>query len=107
MSALNKAVLDNKGKNLKAFFIFLDSTGKAIEPKLTAIAKKTNSYDLGLTYLSPKDPGVAAYKVNLDPAVKNTVMLYRNRKVTAKFVNLSAKAKDLAALKASIAKLVR
>lgn len=42
------------------------------------------------------------YKVNLDPEVKNTIIVYRNKKVTAKFVNLKADEKGLSELKAAL-----
>ncbi len=107
VKTLNDAVIANKAKYLKAFFIFVDPTGKKIEPRLAAIAKKTNSNDVALAYLSPKDDAVKAYKVNLDPSIKNTVMLYRDRTVTFKKANLVADEKGLADLKSAIKALVK
>jgi len=107
VKTLNDAVVANKGKSLKAFFIFVDATGKKIEPRLAEIAKKTNSQDVALAYLSPKDYAVNAYKVNLDPSVKNTIMLYRNKRVTETKVNLVADEKGLADLKSAIKNLVK
>ena len=107
VKTLNDAVIANKAKYLKAFFIFVDPTGKKIEPKLADIAKRTNCNDVALAYLSPKDSAVKAYKVNLDPSVKNTVMLYRDRTVTSTKVNLVADGKGLADLKAAIKTLVK
>lgn len=79
----------------------------AISPKLTAIADKAKAQDVCLAYLSTRDPGVKAYKVNLDPSVKNTVMLYRKRRVTSKFVNWVSDEKSDAALKSAIDELVK
>lgn len=107
VKTLNDAVVDNKEKRLKGFFIFVDPSGKKIEPKLEAIASKTKSNDVCLAYLPPKDGAVTAYKINLDPAVKNTVMLYRDRTVVVKKVNLVADEKGLAELKTAIGTLLK
>jgi hypothetical protein len=40
--------------------------------------------------------------MNLAPEVKNTVFVYRNKRVTAKFVNLKADEKGLAELTKAI-----
>lgn len=102
---LNGAMLANKDKKLKAFFIFLGD--EKLSPALTAIAEKANANDVCLAYLSPKDEAIKAYKVNLDPAVKNTVMLYKRRTVTSKIVNLVADEKGSAQLDSAIADLLK
>jgi hypothetical protein len=107
VKTLNDAITENKEKRLKAVFVFVDDKGKSLEPRLTALAEKLKAPDLMLTYLSSKDEGVADYKVNLDPTVKNTVMIYRNRRITSKHVNLVADEKGLETLKASIAEVVK
>ena len=88
VSALNEAVLANKERELKAFFIFVNDKGKENETPLTIMATKAKAGDVALAYLPTADEAVDAYKVNLAPEVKNTVMLYRNRRVTGKLVNL-------------------
>lgn len=107
VKALNDAVIANKGKSLKAFFIFVDSSGNKIEPTLTEIAKKTNSQDVALAYISPTNYAIKAYKVNLDPSVKNTIMFYRDKKITETQVNLVANDKGMADLKSAIGNLVK
>ncbi len=107
VKTLNEAVLANKAKNLKAFFIFVTDKGKSFEPKLLKVEAATGAHDLALAYVPPKHDGVAAYKVNLDSGVKNTVMLYRKRKVTAKFVNLAADEKGLKELSAAVTELTK
>lgn len=74
---------------------------------MTSIAEKTKSNETCLATLSPSDSGVRAYKVNIVPEVKNTVMLYRNRKVETKYVNFVADEKGLSTLKTDLAKLVK
>lgn len=80
----------------------MDDDAKSIEPKLTQLAEKNSANDIALAYLSKDNEAVSAYKVNLDAEIKNTVILYRNKKVTAKFVNLKSDEKGLAELKAAI-----
>ena len=75
--------------------------------QLQEVADKAKAQDIALAYLSPKDGAEKAYKVNLAPDVKNTVMLYRDRTVTAKYVNFVADEKGLKALRADVAKLVK
>jgi hypothetical protein len=98
---------EQKEKQLKAFFIFVTDEGKALAPKLTELATQAKADDLCLTFLPKKDEGVELYKFNLDPEVKNTIIVYRNKRVTAKFVNLVADEKGLGELKAAIAEVVK
>jgi hypothetical protein len=107
VKTLNDSMIANKDKRLKAFFIFVDETGDKISPKLTSIAEKTKADAVCLAYLSSKDHGIRAYRINVDPEVKNTVMLYRSKTVTSKHVNLVADEKGLAALNASISDLLK
>jgi hypothetical protein len=107
VTKLNVAMAGQKEKQLKAFFIFVDDSGAAISPMLTRLAEKTKAQDVCLAYLSPKDAAVKAYKVNLDPGVKNTVMLYRKRRITSKFVNWTANEKNDADLSSAIEELVK
>jgi hypothetical protein len=107
VKTLNDAMVDNKDKRLKAFFIFVDESGDKVEPKLTALAEKAKSDAVCLTYLSSKDRGVRAYKINVDAEVKNTVLLYRNKTIVSKHVNLVADEKGLSTLKTSIDELLK
>lgn len=104
---LSDAAVSNKDKQLKVFFIFVSEDGKKLEPKLTALADKLKAHHICLTTLSSRDRGVSDYKVSLDPSVKSTIMLYRNRKVMAKEVNLLADDKGLAQLKSDIAVITK
>ena len=107
VKTLNDAMISNKDKRLKAFFIFVDDSGSKIEPKLTAIAEKTKSEAVCLAYLSSKDHGVRAYKVKVDPEVKNTIMLYRNKTIISNHVNVVADEKGLATLSAAVSDLLK
>lgn len=107
VKTLNQAGVAKKAKKLKVFFIFVDKTGTAIEPHLTALANKENAQDLALAYLAPDHEAVTDYKINLQPQVRNTVMLYRNRMITWKRVNVQAKDADLADLTKAIDELTQ
>ena len=96
-----------KSKKLKVFFIFVDKTGTAIEPKLTALADKEKALDVALAYLPPDHEAIGDYKITLTPKVQNTVMLYRKRTGTWKQVNLQAKPANLAELGKAIDQLTQ
>lgn len=56
---------------------------------LNAAEKADN---VGLALLKGKnDESLQGYKINTDPSVKNTVIVYRNRKASAVFVNWTPK----------------
>ena len=94
--------------NLKAFVIFIKPKGtseKVISDQLSAIASQNGLKNVALTFVDgAKGSGVASYKINVSSEVKNTVMVYQNRKVSANFVNLKADAQGLKSLKSSVMK---
>lgn len=107
VKTLDTAMVSNKDKKLKAFVIFVDADGAKHQSEIAAIADKQKAKDVMLAYISPDNEAVSAYKVNVADDVKNTVMLYRNRTVTAKHVNFVADEKGLTELQKDIADLVK
>lgn len=109
VTAIMKTVSGSVAKSkadLKGFVINLTMCEKC-ETKVDALATKAekNKMDnIAVTKLSVSDEAIKNYKVNTDAEVKNTVFVYKNRKVVAKFVNLKADEKGLGELKAAIAK---
>ncbi len=105
-TALSKEVAAST-TDLKAFVIKVASCGgckdeakawaKAAEDK-----KMTN---VGIAYLAGTDPAVKNYKHNTGKDVKNTVVIYKDKKVAAKFVNMQGDAAGIAQLKSAIAAL--
>lgn len=85
---------------LKAFVITLDGQGSANE-----IAKGVGSDKVGVAYIGKDSSAVGDYKINTASDVKNTVFVYKNKKVVAKMVNLKADAAGLKALKEAVAKI--
>lgn len=88
----------------KAFIINVTCC-EACTKNAEALAEKVKGNELGITVLDPTNEAVKLYKVNLDPQVKNTVFVYKNRKVVAKFINLKADKEGLSALNSAIAKI--
>jgi hypothetical protein len=107
VKTLDEAMVANKDKKLKAFVIFVDKDGAKHEAEIASIAENQKAKDVMLAHISPDNEAVSAYKVNTSADVKNTVMLYRNRAVTAKHVNFVADEKGLATLKADISELLK
>lgn len=100
-------MVEKKDKRLKAFVMFIDDNGKSNEAKIAAYAEKAKASDIMLTYVGRKHEGIGLYKVNTSPEVKNTIMVYRRKQVTAKFVNLVANEKGLGELKQAIADITQ
>ena len=98
---LNDATKDMKKSELKTFVIFVTDDAKKAEAMLAQLAEKTG-HEVALAYLAKKNEAVSNYKVNLSPDIKNTVFVYKNRTVQAKYVNLKADEKGLAQLGASV-----
>ncbi|HEY7154387.1 MAG TPA: YceI family protein [Gemmataceae bacterium] len=84
---LEKLVAANEGKDLKGFVIVLDAT----PDRLAKMAAEKRIAKIGLCYLDPrtKDKDLELYKIH--PQARNTILVYRDYKVTANFVNLDAR----------------
>jgi protocatechuate 3,4-dioxygenase beta subunit len=87
----------------KAYFVFVEKSGKAPTERLTSLASSNGLKNVSLTWVPSKEPAVKDYKIDLSPATKNTVLVYEKRKVTANFVNLTGDANALAKLDRAIA----
>jgi len=87
----------------KAFVIFVGDPAKKAEIAKTidALVAKTNA-KIPIAWIERKNDAVGAYKVNTNTAVKNTVMVYKDMQVRAKFVNLEADEKGLGQLNTAI-----
>jgi len=89
--------------DLKAFVIKLSNCDACVTAT-KEMAGKASLDNIAMAYLPSKDKAIQNYKVNTDASVKNTVFVYRDRKVVAKFVNLKADKAGLGELHAAIAK---
>jgi hypothetical protein len=107
VEVLEKSTKDNESSELKAFVMVITDPAKLDETatELSSTAERMKIERTGLTYLSRDNRGVRDYKINLDTDVKNTVILYRRKRVTDKFVNLKLDEKGMATLNEAIEKV--
>ena len=100
-SILNKAA--GKNENFKGFVIFVTDNKDQTAGTVKSIASHHGFESIGMAVIEPKNEAINNYKINLDKDVKNTVIVYKNKKVMAKFVNLEANDKGLNELNGAIA----
>lgn len=100
---LDKKVAKNPSK-FKAFVIVLTPKAELQQTQtwLKSLAKETGSKGVALTTLDPSDPGVEANQINISDKISNTVFVYKNRKVTANWVDFVASSATLKALDRAI-----
>jgi hypothetical protein len=101
---LDKSVNAHRDSELKAFVIYLTPAASAerAAETLTTIAAEQEANSIGMAYLPIDHAAARQYKINMEPEVKNTVFVYRNKRVVAKFVNLKADEEGLAKLSESL-----
>jgi hypothetical protein len=107
--SLSAAMKANQKSEFKALVVFVAEGATAEKAKTFGLelAKREGLSGLAMATISPNDASIKNYKINLSPEVKNTVLVYRNWKVQDKLVNVSADAKGLKALDASIDSVVK
>jgi protocatechuate 3,4-dioxygenase beta subunit len=107
---LEMATAGHSDKKFKAFVVFMNPKtlpDATMEKQLKAMAAHDKVSNVALTYLpNTKDSAVEEYAINTDPQVKNTVFVYRQRKVVAKFINFVADKQGLAELNSAIQKVL-
>jgi protocatechuate 3,4-dioxygenase beta subunit len=93
-----------EGSKFRAFIVFLiDPKDEAQTTKtLTDIATKNKLQKVAFVVLDKTDRAVSAYKVNTSSQIKNTVIVYKDRRVTQKFVNLHSTKEGLGELQAAV-----
>lgn len=100
---LDKKVAASKNE-FKAFTVGIADT-EAQRDAVVKIGGMIEGGHVGVTYLASSDPALKAYKINTDSSVKNTVIVYKDRKVVATMVNVKADKAGLKALDAALAKV--
>lgn len=110
VEALEKMARTHADKRLKVFVVFLPTNGESpgtMEARLSKLASQKRIEHVALTYLpSLKDEAISDYEINTDAKVKNTLFVYKNRRVDTKFVNFVADAKGLEALNAALKRVL-
>ena len=108
-----EAEIEKKGlKHMRVFLIYMnpDEHQKAeVEKLLAAFSDNYGLKKLAVTYIpKPTDPKTAGlYDINPDKAVKNTVIVYKNRGVFEKVINLNADEPALQKLIAAVSRAER
>ncbi|MFN8612091.1 MAG: hypothetical protein U0931_31390 [Vulcanimicrobiota bacterium] len=91
LGLLSKATKSNEKAEFKSFVLFVQDDAAHLR-ELNSAEKSDN---VGLALLKgASDEAIQGYKISTDPGVKNTVIVYRNRKATAVFVNWTPKDSD-------------
>jgi hypothetical protein len=101
--AMHEAVNKHKAKEFKAFGIFVAECEGCLA-KVKNITDKMKYQDVGVATVLHENPAIEAYKINVEPTVKNTVLVYKDKKVVAKLVNIKADKEGIANLNAVIEK---
>ena len=108
---LEKEATANKAKKFKAFVVFINpqrESATELTAKLAKIGAEEKIKNVALAFLpGPDAAAVADYKINTSSEVKNTVFVYKARKVQTKFVNLAADTDGLKALDSAISGVVK
>ncbi|MCH7945348.1 MAG: hypothetical protein IIC73_04945 [Armatimonadetes bacterium] len=100
---LNVAVADHKKAEFEGFMIMLTKCEECVD-KANKFAGATKAKSIHIALLPTDSRSVKSYKISLDEKVLNTILVYKDKQVTAKFVNLTASKEDQAKLRAAIAK---
>jgi hypothetical protein len=106
---LGKAMAAHKNKEFKALVVFLTTpqTAAKASAQLRAAAKLPEAKGVGMALLPTTDEAIANYKVNTSAGVKNTVLVYKDWKVTDSFVNLKADAAGMKRLETAVAAITK
>jgi hypothetical protein len=94
------------GQHLKAFVVDVNAAKRpaaAVTPALNALESRAGLRRVALVFVTGGDLIAARdNQINTDPAVKNTVFVYKKCKVAAKFVNLRADSSSMKTLDAAV-----
>lgn len=95
-------VKKQQDKDMRAFVVFLTKEPAQLEPRLKALAE-AEKISIPLT-IYPDEQGPKPYKLN--PNVKFTVLVYRDKKVQSNFALPKITPKDTKAILAEAEKMV-
>jgi protocatechuate 3,4-dioxygenase beta subunit len=110
-AALDAQVGEKPAARLKAFVVYANAARQPDDQllaRLEPVAARSGLKRVAFVFITSGDlVAVRDNSINVDPAVRNTVFVYKQRKVAAKFVNLTADSRGLAALRAAVSAIVR
>ena len=105
-TALEPAVTAHKDKDMKAFIVMMTMCDSCVQAA-TKIGKADPNKDVAIVHLATDNEAIKNYKINTSKDVKNTVMVYKDRKVVKSFVNLTPDKEGLAKLSAAIEEVTK
>ena len=88
MKILSASVASHSQEEFKSWLIFVQDRPE----HLKALNEPVHADNMGLCLLKvADDEAIKLYNITVDRSIKNTVLIYRGRKVRAKFVNWTPK----------------
>jgi hypothetical protein len=110
-AALEKATKSHANREFKAFIIFQSLpkgvTEEAFTRQVAQIYSQHKLRNTSVSYLGEdRNEALEDYKISSDPKVRNTVLVYKNRRLDTKFVNFTADRAGVAALNTAIRKVL-
>jgi hypothetical protein len=94
--------------SLKTFVIFLtDASNKSGTVKQIETIASKSRVKIPLAWIAKDDEAIELYAINTKSEVKNTVLVYKDMQVKAKFVNLKADENGLRTLNGAIDGIVK
>ena len=99
---LNTAVKDHEKTELQGFMLMLTHCEGCVD-KANEFASETKAKSVNIALMPTDSRSVKSYKISLDEKVLNTILVYKDKKVVAKFVNLTASKEDQEKLRVAIA----
>lgn len=108
---LEKEMDKHADKEMKAFVVWTNTSiasDDAMSAKLQKIAKEYKLSKVALTYLNKEaQVSLGDYQINTAKEIKNTVFVYKSKRVKVKFVNLKANEKGLTSLNSAISDVTK
>ncbi|MCS7192676.1 MAG: hypothetical protein NZ937_06835 [Armatimonadetes bacterium] len=90
---LQEIIRNARKEGKKAYGFVIWTQGEAVKNKLSKLAEEKKIEDIAICYLpdNQKDAYLKLYKIELSDKLHNIVFVYRDKRLSAKFVNLNAK----------------
>lgn len=108
-STLSKAIKSHEDKEFKGLVVFLTTpkNEKKMAETVSKAAKDPRVAGVGMALLRSDDDAVSHYAINTSSSVKNTVIAYKNWKVSETLVNLTGDAAGQKKLNNAIASITK
>ncbi len=90
---LQELIRNVRKEGKKAYGFVVWTQGDAVKEKLSKLSEEKKIEDIAICYLPEKqrEAYLKLLKIELSDKLRNIIVVYRDKRVTAKFVNLDAK----------------